>query len=41
MRAAQDVLISSLERYEAAGNELQGRNLTLAGAYTSYNLVNR
>jgi len=41
VRAAQDVLVRNLEQYEAAGNELQGRNVTLDRAYTSYEVVRR
>ena len=41
VRAAQDVMVRNLERYEAAGNELRGRNVTMDRAYTSYDVVNR
>ena len=41
VRAAQDVLVKNLEQYQAAGHELQGRNVTLDRAYTSYEVVRR
>jgi len=41
VRAAQDVLVRNLEQYQAAGHELQGRNVTLDRAYTSYEVVRR
>ena len=41
VRAAQDVMVRNLERYQAAGNELRGRTVTMDRAYTSYDVVNR
>jgi len=41
IRSAADILLSCLEKYRAAGNELRGRNITMDRGYTSYDLFTR
>lgn len=41
VRGCGEILIKNLEAYQAAGNELQGRCITMDRAYTGYDLIRR